>query len=150
MDELVLRLQKAAGSGADDVDEFLAGCKNAFENGVFDDLNISGAIAALYELMKGANRRLDQNLLSADDARKVLDCLKDFDRVFGCFDVDGAAARCAVQEDFPAEVQALAEQRAAARKAKDWAESDRLRDAIKALGYAVEDIPGGAWKLKKI
>lgn len=150
VDELVLRLQKAAGSGADDVDEFLAGCKNAFENGVFDDLNISGAIAALYELMKGANRRLDQNLLSADDARKVLDCLKDFDRVFGCFDVDGAAARCAVQEDFPAEVQALAEQRAAARKAKDWAESDRLRDAIKALGYAVEDIPGGAWKLKKI
>jgi cysteinyl-tRNA synthetase len=64
--------------------------------------------------------------------------------------VDGAAARCAVQEAFPAEVQALAEQRAAARKAKDWAESDRLRDAIKALGYAVEDVPGGAWKLKKL
>ena len=150
VDELVVRLQKAAGTGDADIAGFIAGCKQSFENGIFDDLNISGAVAALYELMKGANRRLDQNLLSAEDAQKVLDCLKDFDRVFGCFDVDGAAARCAVQEDFPAEVQALAEQRAAARKAKDWAESDRLRDAIKALGYAVEDVPGGAWKLKKI
>ena len=150
VDELVVRLQKAAGTGDADIAGFIAGCKQSFENGIFDDLNISGAVAALYELMKGANRRLDQNLLSAEDAQKVLDCLKDFDRVFGCFDVDGAAARCAVQDDFPAEVQALAEQRAAARKAKDWAESDRLRDAIKALGYAVEDIPGGAWKLKKI
>ena len=150
VDDLVVRLQKAAGTGDADIAGFIAGCKQSFENGIFDDLNISGAVAALYELMKGANRRLDQNLLSAEDAQKVLDCLKDFDRVFGCFDVDGAAARCAVQEDFPAEVQALAEQRAAARKAKDWAESDRLRDAIKALGYAVEDVPGGAWKLKKI
>ena len=150
VDELVVRLQKAAGTGDADIAGFIAGCKQSFENGIFDDLNISGAVAALYELMKGANRRLDQNLLSAEDAQKVLDCLKDFDRVFGCFDVDGAAARCAVQDDFPAEVQALAEQRAAARKAKDWAESDRLRDAIKALGYAVEDVPGGAWKLKKI
>ena len=150
VDELVVRLQKAASTGDADIAGFIAGCKQSFENGIFDDLNISGAVAALYELMKGANRRLDQNLLSAEDAQKVLDCLKDFDRVFGCFDVDGAAARCAVQDDFPAEVQALAEQRAAARKAKDWAESDRLRDAIKAFGYAVEDVPGGAWKLKKI
>ena len=150
VDDLVVRLQKAAGAGDAGIAEFLAGCKQSFENGIFDDLNISGAVAALYELMKGANWRLDQNLLSAEDAQKVLDCLKDFDRVFGCFDVDGAAARCAVQEDFPTEVQALAEQRAAARKAKDWAESDRLRDAIKAMGYAVEDVPGGAWKLKKI
>ena len=150
VDELVVRLQKAAGTGDADIAGFIAGCKQSFENGIFDDLNISGAVAALYELMKGANRRLDQNLLSAEDAMRVLDCLKDFDRIFGCFDVDGAAARCAVQEDFPAEVQALAEQRAAARKAKDWAESDRLRDAIKALGYIVEDAPGGVWKLKKI
>jgi cysteinyl-tRNA synthetase len=150
VDELVVRLQKAAGTGDADIAGFIAGCKQSFENGIFDDLNISGAVAALYELMKGANRRLDQNLLSAEDAQKVLDCLKDFDRVFGCFDVEGAAARCAVSETFPAEVQALAEQRAAARKAKDFAESDRLRDAIKAMGYVVEDVPGGAWKLKKI
>ena len=102
VDELVVRLQKAAGTGDADIAGFVAGCKQSFENGIFDDLNISGAVAALYELMKGANRRLDQNLLSAEDAQKVLDCLKDFDRVFGCFDVDGAAARCAVQEDFPA------------------------------------------------
>ncbi len=150
VDELVVRLQKAAGTGDAGVSEFVAKCKETFENGIFDDLNISGAVAALYELMKGANRRLDQNLLSAGDARMILDCLKDFDRVFGCFDVDGAAGRCAAAETFPAEVQALAEQRAAARKAKDFAESDRLRDAIKALGYVVEDAPGGVWKLKKI
>ena len=43
----------------------------------------------------------------------------------------------------PAEVQSLLDQRAAARQAKNWAESDRLRDAIAALGWAVKDTKDG-------
>jgi cysteinyl-tRNA synthetase len=39
----------------------------------------------------------------------------------------------------PADVRALADQRAAARKARDWKESDRLRDEIRKLGWIVED-----------
>ena len=52
-------------------------------------------------------------------------------------------------EDIPAEITELAEARAAARKAKNFAESDRLRDEIAAKGYIIEDAPGGVWRLKK-
>jgi cysteinyl-tRNA synthetase len=52
-------------------------------------------------------------------------------------------------ESIPAEVQELAKQRWAARQAKDWNESDRLRDAIAAHGYAVEDGAGAYRLLKK-
>ena len=51
--------------------------------------------------------------------------------------------------DIPAAVTALVEARVAARAAKDFAASDRLRDEIAALGYAIEDGPRGAYKLRK-
>ena len=78
-----------------------------------------------------------------------MDMLAKFDRIFGCFDVEHAAERVAADESAPADVTALAETRAAARKARDFAESDRLRDAIREKGYVIEDAPGGAWRLKK-
>ena len=66
--------------------------------------------------------------------------------MIGCFEVDAVRESAAI----PAEVTALAEERAAARKAKNFAESDRLRDELAKFGYAVKDIPGGAWELKKL
>ena len=50
----------------------------------------------------------------------------------------------------PAEVTALAEERAAARKNKDWAASDRLRDEIAQLGYQIKDAPGGKYELNPL
>jgi cysteinyl-tRNA synthetase len=96
--------------------------------------------------MRDGNRLADSGVLTAAGAAKILDCCRDFDRIFGCLDVDAAPAA----EEFPAEIVAMAEERAAARKNKDWAESDRLRDAIKAAGFSVEDAPCGVWKLKKL
>lgn len=51
-------------------------------------------------------------------------------------------------DEVPSEVQALADARAQARKDKNWAQSDALRDQIAALGYMVEDTPQGQ-KLRK-
>ena len=117
-----------------------------FRTAIADDLNSAGATAALFALMRDGNRLADSGVLTAAGAAKILDCCRDFDRIFGCLDVDAAP----VAESFPDEVVAMAEERAAARKNKDWAESDRLRDAIKAAGFLIEDAPGGVWKLKKL
>ena len=117
-----------------------------FRTAIADDLNSAGATAALFALMRDGNRLADSGVLTAAGAAKILDCCRDFDRIFGCLDVDAAPA----VETFPDEVVAMAEERAAARKNKDWAESDRLRDAIKAAGFLIEDAPGGVWKLKKL
>ena len=53
------------------------------------------------------------------------------------------------EEAIPADVRALAEARLAARNVRDWAESDRLRDALKAAGWDVEDRKG-AYTLKRV
>jgi cysteinyl-tRNA synthetase len=64
------------------------------------------------------------------------------DRVLG-LDLTRTVGQVAVQEEIPADVTALVEARAAARAAKDWAASDRLRDELTALGWTVTDTPDG-------
>ena len=135
----------APGDGSE-VTAVVEQAQNQFRTAVADDLNSAGATAALFALVRDGNRLADSGSLSAAGAAKILECCRDFDRIFGCLDVDAAPAA----EEFPAEVVAMAEERSAARKNKNWAESDRLRDAIKAAGYLVEDAPGGVWKLKKL
>ena len=135
----------AAGDGSE-VATAVEQAQSQFRTAIADDLNSAGATAALFALVREGNRLADSGTLSAAGAAKILDCCRDFDRIFGCLDVDAAP----VAEEFPAEVVAMAEERAAARKSKNWAESDRLRDAIKAAGFLVEDAPGGVWKLKKL
>ena len=135
----------AAGDGSE-VATAVEQAQSQFRTAIADDLNSAGATAALFALVREGNRLADSGTLSAAGAAKILDCCRDFDRIFGCLDVDAAP----VAEEFPADVVAMAEERAAARKNKNWAESDRLRDAIKAAGFLVEDAPGGVWKLKKL
>jgi len=98
-----------------------------------DDLNVSEALSAVFGLVSEVNRMAD---LSAADGPKVAEALSRFDRVLGVFQEAAVEA--------PAEVQALVQAREAARKAKDWAESDRLRKGIAALGWEVKDTPQGA------
>ncbi|UCG43452.1 MAG: cysteine--tRNA ligase, partial [candidate division WOR-3 bacterium] len=64
----------------------------------------------------------------------------DFDRVFGL----GLEGLVQASAEVPEEVQKLVDERQAARHAKDWARSDRLRERIAELGYLVEDTPDGA------
>jgi cysteinyl-tRNA synthetase len=94
---------------------------------VSDDLQFPKAMALVSELQK-----------SALDAATKRATLAAFDRCLGL----GLESWQPRIESIPAEVEALAQERWAARKAKDWAESDRLRDAISALGFAIEDGAG--------
>ncbi len=145
-DDLFDRLRGIVLEGdGQEVREIVGNAKNAFAVALADDLNIAPALAAAFELMRGANRLADGQQLTKAGAQMVLAAFRDFDRVIGCFEVDNIRESAAI----PAEVTALAEARAAARKAKNFAESDRLRDELTKLGYAVKDVPGGAWELKK-
>lgn len=102
---------------------------NKFEEAINDDLNIPLAIGVLWTMLK---------------LRKSCDVYKlalDFDRVFA-LDFDK------VKEEkkeivIPDNVRQLAETRLQARKAKNWAESDRLREELSALGYSVKDTADG-------
>ena len=116
-----------------------------FEVAMADDLNTAAALAPLHELTRSANKLADAGSLTKAGAELILAAFRRFDTILGCLDVDVVA----VSEEIPAEVTALAEERAAARKAKNFAESDRLRDEIAKLGYVIKDAPGGVYELKK-
>jgi len=120
--------------------DWLSKCLNDFYAAMDEDLNLPLALAALFELVREGNRRMDSAALSAEEAASALKIIDTMDRVFGF--LKGAAD----QPD--AEVVKLAETREKARAAKNWAESDLLRKQIEEKGWIVQDAAGG-FKLKK-
>ena len=120
---------------AGDVDEVLKHARDAFTTALDDDLNISAALAAVFELVREANRRIDARSMSTTDAGRITAWLRDVDRVLSVLPDDPEALDPALQR--------LLDERAAARTNRDWAASDRLRDALADRGIVVEDTRDG-------
>ena len=107
---------------------------HAFGDALDDDLNISGALAAIFEVVRATNRMMDSSQLSPGQAHALLDWLTGIHSVL---------AMEPGEIGVPSEVQILLEQRAAARNAKDWKLSDVLREKILAAGWQVKDTKDG-------
>jgi len=106
-----------------------------------DDLNVSPALAAVFDLVRETNRRVDARSMSTADARRAAATLRDFDTVFAVLDLP---------EMLPEGAAELLEQRAAARAARDFAESDRLRDELAGLDVTVDDTRDGQrWRISR-
>jgi len=144
-DELFTRLKEAAAPGnGSEAAEIVGKAKDAFDNGLADDLNISEALAAVFGLQHDVNKLLNADSLSKPGAEKVLEQFRKFDEIFGLFEVDAEKS-----EKIPPEVLEMAEKRQAARAAKDWATADAMRDSLKELGWVVEDSADG-FRVKRI
>jgi cysteinyl-tRNA synthetase len=115
--------------------ELLEGTRRDFEAALDDDLNISPALGALFDLVRELNRRLDARRLSTADAGRATEFLRDLDRVL--------AIAPPADEAIDAELQKMLDERAAARAGRDWAASDRLRTALAERGILVEDTRDG-------
>ena len=114
--------------------EKAAAAKVKFNTAMDDDLNTPDALAAVFELVK------DINTLGADASADALKAAAaTFDELTG---VLGLLYNRKTDE-IPAEVMDLVNQRAAAKKAKDWPTADALRAKITEMGYVVEDTPQG-------
>ena len=112
--------------------------KGSFKAALDDDINTSNAITVLYDVLKA-----DTN----NETKLAL--IEDFDKVLSLGLIEAAKKLSADgEEDIPEEVKALVEERKAARKAKDFAKADELRDKIGELGYIVEETRQGT-KIKK-
>ena len=115
--------------------ERLKGYEAHFDAAMDNDMNTAEAIGAIFELVKDTNVSLN-----AESTRAAVEAaLKSFTALT---DVLGLVQKDSLQvpeEHIPEEIMKLVEERAAARKAKDWKRSDELRDAIKAAGYILED-----------
>ncbi len=110
----------------------------SFREGMDNDLNTSLGVTALYDVLKAnTNDRTKLALLKEFDEVLSLNLMKAAEKIR-----TGASAEKA-EEALPAEVQALVEERTAARKAKDFQKADELRGKIAELGYQVEETRQG-------
>jgi cysteinyl-tRNA synthetase len=115
--------------------ELLTATRAAFEAALDDDLNISPALATLFDLVRELNRRIDARQLSTADAGRALAFVRDLDRVLAVTPQQDA--------QLSAELQVILDQRTAARTARDWAGSDHLRAELAKKGVLVEDTRDG-------
>lgn len=107
-----------------------------------DDLNISAALASVFDLVREINRLCDQEEMGISEAEDVIDFFKKIDQVLGIgfFEEE--------QEQIPLVLIEALQQRELARKEKNWKEADECRLFIQSHGYLIEDTPQGA-RLKK-
>lgn len=114
-----------------------------FEVAMDDDLNTSVALAAIHNLVREVNSVLADGKLSEADKIAVLGAIEKFDSVLGIF---GAAEEA---EMLDAEVEALIEERQEARRQRNFARSDEIRDLLAEKGIILEDTKDGVrWKRK--
>lgn len=125
--------------GEIDTDKFNE-LKKEFTDAMDNDINTSMAITVIYNVLK-----------SDVNAKTKLALIEDFDKVLsiGLIEKAKALVESESEEKIPDEILALVEQRKEARKAKDFAKADELRDKISELGYVVEETRQGTKISKK-
>ena len=113
-----------------------------FENGMDDDLNTSVALAVIHNLTRDVNTALTRKTLLEDNKSELLDLLKRFDTVLNIF---GSGER----EMLDGEIQSLIDERQEARRRRDFARGDEIRDELAGRGIILEDTKDGVrWKRK--
>ena len=121
--------------------EALTTCHNHFVDSMNDDFNTRDAIAALFQLSRVVNNYSDVGL-SSRIRKEVLDKFEYFGtQILGLF-VEGAKVDSLVEQ-----IESMISKRDVARKSKDWAKSDSIRDKLAEMGVEIQDTPDGTkWR----
>ena len=139
-DNLDFALKNAVADAGENDSEIIALIdkrKADFVDAMEDDLNTADAIGVLFELIRDLNTNVNDKTVSKVVAEYAISA---FDELT---DVLGLVYNRDKKGSLDDEIEALIEQRNAARKAKNWAEADRIRDELKAQGIVLEDTAQG-------
>jgi cysteinyl-tRNA synthetase len=138
IDECLAKLQELADTPSAAPDHELI---SRFTAALDNDLNISAGWAVVFDWVREKNRRLTDHSLKPEEAANALSAWYKVNAVLHVGSTQKTEA--------PPVIQALAEERQSARKARDFKRADALRDSLKAQGWTIEDTPQGP-KLKRI
>lgn len=122
---------------SDEVKEFIDKRKTQFIDALSDDLNTADGLSAIFELVREINSLIACGNASKNDLKACADVFDELTEVLGiCYNRKK-------EETIPEEIMTLAAERQEARKAKDFAKADALRDKISELGYIIEETRQG-------
>ncbi len=143
-------LGNASGLAPDDaavkeLSDAVAEAKASFIANMDDDMNTADAITSVYTLVRVLNTHLTAKDVSDKEIRAAADMICELMNVLG-LDI-----RAMLKKDsgIPSEVMELVNQRVEAKKNKDFAKADALRDQVSAMGYQIKDTPQGPQVTKK-
>src|SRR4051812_27722148 len=146
--DCLARLDAVTAEGSHgEVSARVAAARKAFSDAMQDDLNTAAALGAIFELVSDLNSAIDAGAIGAGDVAVAKDAFDIFDRVLGVVSLRQAEdAKPPVPVD---EIEQLIEDRHAARRRRDFAAADRIRNDLAARGVLLEDNAAGTrWKRK--
>ena len=115
--------------------------RDMFIEAMDDDLNTADAISAIFEMVS------DINVYVRNGASKIF-AKEGIAHIKELTDVLGVMQHTEDEDSADPEIQALVDERQAARKEKNWAKADEIRDKLKEMGYTIKDTPQGAQLIK--
>ena len=144
---LLRRLAGRSPAAADEIDR--NPFWRRFTEEMDDDFNTAAGIGTLFEAVRATNQLLDDPDAANGEIAANHGAILRMGTVLGIATLDAEAYFKSQAKDVdPARVEDLIARRAAARQARDWAEADRLRDLLSAMGVAIEDRPEGTvWRV---
>lgn len=125
------------------VDEILLIFEKKFVQSLEDDLNISSALASLFDFIRDVNALIDDKNIGKKEAKNVLNFLEKINSVLAVYSVKEESL------DIPRHVQDMLDERETARKGRNFSLADELRDRILSEGFIIEDSPKGPSLKKK-
>ncbi|MBI2660237.1 cysteine--tRNA ligase, partial [Candidatus Woesearchaeota archaeon] len=143
LDDFMIRLREMKNkTNNSDIAKIIQKTKKEFEEVMDDDLNISSALSRIFELVKEINILLMENKIGKKDAQKIMKIMEKFDKVLGILKEKEGKLK--------PELKKLIDEREKARKEKDFAKADRIREELKQKGIILEDTKDGVrWKKVK-
>jgi len=140
LDRLASSSFTSSGNGA--LEKAISRAEEKFTAELDDDLNISGALAALFELIREANTALDSGAISEGERRKILSLFRNWNRVLGVIEEP---------EELPDELLRLIRERNEARRARNYKLADEIRARLLEKGIVLEDTKYGTrWRRKSL
>ncbi len=115
--------------------------KKGFDKALEDDLNVSDALAAVFNFITEMNKRIAEDSLDKNSAKKGFELMMQFDSVLGVI------GEIKEEKELPEEIMKLINEREEARKSRNFAKADEIRNILKSKGILLDDTKDGVkWR----
>jgi len=144
IENFLVELESARGGNVSnpEIKELILEAERGFREGMDDDLNISIALSAIFELIKELNNIIREKPISEGDKEQIIDFFKKIDSVLAILPQR--------KKELPEEIMKMIEEREEARRKRDFEKADRIREELRKMGIILEDTKEGVrWKVLK-